>query len=194
MKLEEIAEFTLGAFASRLETTAHHPSAVKVKPLSLREFNDTLGVKYRISTNKSLMIYIPIEKLDPELFTDTTSLILHTQAQKVVLLPEKYRGLLLTNNFLKIHLHESVDRAFFEWYFNEHPYIQKQLAVMSEGSAVSLLKLSHLKDLRVELPTLDKQKIIGRIAQLKRRKEALQLERIELQHQLIQQQLIDSMK
>lgn len=194
MKLEEIAEFTQGAFATRLESSAKNVQTVKVKPLSLKEFNETLGISYRFSNEKSLDITMAKEKLDAQLLTDTTSLVLHTQAKKVALLPEKYSGLLLTNNFLKIRLHETVDLAFFEWYFNEHPDIHKQLAVMSEGSSVTLLKLSHLKELGIELPTLEKQKIIGRIAQLKRRKEVLQLERIELQHQLIQQQLIESME
>ncbi|MEK5081112.1 restriction endonuclease subunit S [Solibacillus sp. FSL W7-1436] len=194
MRLEQIAEFTQGAFATRLESSANNVQTVKVKPLSLKEFNETLGISYRFSNEKSLDITMAKEKLDAQLLTDTTSLVLHTQAKKVALLPEKYSGLLLTNNFLKIRLHETVDLAFFEWYFNEHPDIHKQLSVMSEGSSVTLLKLSHLKELGIELPTLEKQKIIGRIAQLKRRKEVLQLERIELQHQLIQQQLIKSMK
>lgn len=193
MKLEQIAEFTQGAFATRLETTAKDIPTVKVKQLSLKEFNETLGISYRFSNEQSLKITMAKDKLDAQLLTDTTSLVLHTQAKKVALLPEKYSGLLLTNNFLKIRLHESVDLAFFEWYFNEHPDIQKQLAVMSEGSSVTLLKLSHLKELTIELPPLEKQKIIGRIAQLKRRKEVLQLERIELERQLIQQQLINSM-
>lgn len=194
MKLDQIAEFTQGAFATRLETTAKDIPTIKVKPLSLKEFNETLGISYRFSNEKTLDITMAKEKLDAQLLTDTTSLVLHTQAKKVALLPEKYSGLLLTNNFLKLRLHETVDLAFFEWYFNEHPDIHKQLTVMSEGSSVTLLKLSHLKELGIELPTLEKQKIIGRIAQLKRRKEVLQLERIKLQHQLIQQQLIESMK
>ncbi|MFJ5791032.1 restriction endonuclease subunit S [Lysinibacillus sp. NPDC093197] len=194
MKLEQIAEFTQGAFATRLETTEKNIPTVEVKPLSLKEFNETLGVSYRISNEKKLAIRIPKEKLDARLLTDTQSLVLHTQAEKVVLLPEKYSGLLLTNNFLKIKLHDSVDLAFFEWYFNEHPAIQKQLSVLSEGSSVSMLKLLRLKDLNVELPDLEKQKVIGRIAQLKKQKEALQLERIELQRQFILGQLMKSME
>lgn len=193
MKLEEIADFTLGAFATRLETTATDASTVKVKPLSLKEFNETLGVTYRISNDKNVAISIPKAKLDAQILTDTRSLVLHTQAQKVVLLPEKFSGLLLTNNFLKIRLHESVDLAFFEWYFNEHPSIQKQLAVMSEGSVVASLKLSHLKDLDITLPPLEQQQKMGRIAQLNKRKEALQMEQIELQRVYVQQQLIKSM-
>ena len=189
MKLENIADFTLGAFATRLEAISKE-LAVKVKALSLKEFNETLGISYRISNEKNVEITVSKEKLDAQLLTDTESLVLHTQAKKVVLLPEKYSGLLLTNNYMKIHLHQSVDLAFFEWYFNEHPSIQKQLAIMSEGSVVSSLKLSHLKELEIELPPLEKQKIIGRIAQLKRHKKALQTERIELEQLFVQQQLI----
>lgn len=189
MKLENIADFTLGAFATRLEAT-NSESVINVKTLSLKEFNETLGISYRISNEKNIAIAVSKEKLDPHLLTDTESLVLHTQAKKVVLLPEKYSGLLLTNNFMKFHLDESVDLAFFEWYFNEHPSIQKQLVIMSEGSVVSSLKLSHLKELEIELPPLEEQKIIGRIAQLKRRKEALQTERMELEHIFIQQQLV----
>lgn len=193
MKLENIADFTLGAFATRLETT-NKDLAVKVKALSLKEFNETLGISYRISNEKNIEMTVSKEKLDAQLLTDSTSLVLHTQAKKVVLLPEKYNGLLLTNNYMKINLHESVDLAFFEWYFNEHPAIQKQLAVMSEGSAVSLLKLSYLKELEIELPPLEKQQVIGRIAQLTRRKKALQVERMDLEQNFVQQQLVNYIK
>lgn len=190
MKLEEIAEFTMGAFTNRLETLLTDDSTVVLNLLSLKEFNETLGISYRISSTKKLKLRVLKSKVDPDFLTDSQNLILHTQAQKVTLLPEKYSGLLLTNNFMKIKLSKEVDVAFFEWYFNEHPDVQKQLAFLGEGSAVPLLKLSHLKDLEVNLPSLEKQKIIGRIAQLKRYREILQTERMDLQRQFIQQQLI----
>nr|WP_241743523.1 restriction endonuclease subunit S [Bacillus safensis] len=128
----------------------------------------------------------------PQLLTDTNSLILHAHTQKVALLPDKYSGLLLTNNFIKIQLTSNVDPAFFEWYFNEHPSIQKQLSVLSEGTVVSLLKLSHLKDLEIDLPPIQQQIIIGKVAKLKRRKELLMAEKTELQQLYIQQKLIQS--
>lgn len=99
---------------------------------------------------------------------------------------------MLTNNFIKIELTSDVDAAFFEWYFNEYPSIRKQLSVLSEGTVISLLKLSHLKDLEIDLPPIRKQIIIGKIAQLKKRKESLMTEKRELQQQYIQQRLIQS--
>jgi restriction endonuclease S subunit len=192
MKLNEIAEFTQGAFTNRIETISSDIETSKVKPLSLKEFNETLGLAYRISNEKNVEITVPKEKLVPQLLTDTNSLILHTHTQKIALLPEKYSGLLLTNNFIKIQLTKDVGIAFFEWYFNEHPSIRKQLAVLSERTVISLLKLSHLKDLEIDLPPIQKQIIIGKIAQLKKRKESLMAKKVELQQLYIQQKLIQS--
>ncbi|WP_110929916.1 restriction endonuclease subunit S [Paenibacillus bouchesdurhonensis] len=192
MKLYEIAKFTQGAFTNRVETLSSNVEITKVKPLSLKEFNETLGLAYRISNEKNVEITVPKEKLIPQLLTDTNSLILHTHTQKVALLPKKYSGLLLTNNFIKIKLVTNIDESFFEWYFNEHPAIQKQLAVLSEGTSFSLLKLSHLKDIEIDLPPTQQQIIIGKIVQLKKRKESLMAEKGELQQLYIQQRLIQS--
>ncbi|HGH7179273.1 TPA: restriction endonuclease subunit S [Bacillus luti] len=192
MKLNQIAQFTQGAFANRLETFSNNIETTKVRLLSLKQFNETLGLTYRISNEKSAEITVPKEKLTPQLLTDTNSLILHTHTQKVALLPDKYSGLLLTNNFIKIQMTGNVDAAFFEWYFNEHPSIQKQLSVLSEGTVISLLKLSHLKDLEIDLPPIQKQITIGKIAQLKKLQESLIAEKRELQQVYIQQRLIQS--
>ncbi|SDZ59838.1 Type I restriction modification DNA specificity domain-containing protein [Evansella caseinilytica] len=192
MKLYRLANFTQGAFTNRLETSSSDVETSKVKPLSLKEFNETLGLAYRISNEKNMEITVPKEKLVPQLLTDTFSLILHTHTQKVALLPEKYSGLLLTNNFIKIELTSGVDADFFQWYFNEHPSIQKQLSVLSEGTVISLLKLSHLKDLDIDLPPIEKQIIIGKIAKLKKRKKILMAEKLELHQRYIQQKLIKS--
>lgn len=192
MKLYEIAEFTQGAFTNRLENTTSEDELSKVKPLSLKEFNETLGLTYRMSKERNPEISVPKEKLSPHLLTDTNSIILHIHTQKIALLPEKFTGLLITNNFIKIQLTKYVDEAFFEWYFNEHPSIQKQLAVLCEGTFNSSLKLSHLKDLEVDLPPLEQQITIGKVAQLKKKKKSLLAEKSKLQQLYIQQILIQS--
>jgi restriction endonuclease S subunit len=192
VKLYEVAEFTQGAFINRLENITSEDELSKVKPLSLKEFNETLGLTYRMSKERNAEISVPKEKLGPHLLTDTNSIILHTHTQKIAMLPEKFTGLLITNNFIKIQLTNYVDEAFFEWYFNEHPFIQKQLAVLCEGIFNSSLKLSHLKDLEVDLPPLQQQIAIGKVAQLKKKKKALLAEKSKLQQLYIQQKLIQS--
>jgi restriction endonuclease S subunit len=192
VKLNEIAEFTQGAFINRLETLSSEVETSKVKPLSLKEFNETLGLEYRISNEKNAFITVPKEKLTPLLLTNTNSTILHIHTQKIAWLPEKFSGLLISNNFIKIQLSSNVDHAFFEWYFNEHPSIQKQLGVLSEGTFNSSLKLSNLKDLEIDLPAFHQQIAIGKIAQLRKRKKSLMDEKSKLQQLYIHQKLIQS--
>ncbi|MGR6005540.1 hypothetical protein ACT7CR_05535 [Bacillus paranthracis] len=77
-----------------------------------------------------------------------------------------------------------------EWLFNEHPSIQKQIALFTEGSIISSLKLSNVKEIELVLPTIEKQRKLGQIAQLKKKKSALlkekdTLEQFFLRHQMV---------
>ncbi|PDZ08604.1 restriction endonuclease subunit S [Bacillus pseudomycoides] len=191
MKLRECADVTQGVFTNRVETSNLSEDSVQMQLVTLKEFNHLLGIDYRISQEKDRSIYMNKEKIKQEVLTDTESLVLHTLTQKVVWFPPQYQGLLLTNNFMKISFFEKVDVHFMEWLFNEHPSIQKQIALLTEGSIISSLKLSNVKEIEFVLPSVEKQKILGKIAQLKKRKTALlkekdRLEQLFLHHQMVE--------
>ena len=57
---------------------------------------------------------------------------------------------------------EEVDVHFMEWLFNEHPSIQKQIALFTEGSIISSLKLSNVKEIEFVLPNIGQQQILGK--------------------------------
>ncbi|RPK03104.1 restriction endonuclease subunit S [Priestia endophytica] len=194
MKLSEYADVTQGAFINRIETSKLNEDSLEVQLLTLKEFNKTLGLDYRISKDKDYSVFVKREKITRELKTDTNSLVMHTLSQKVALLPERYSGLVLTNNFVKITFKNQVDLHFMEWIINEHPTVQKQIMLFSQGSIISSLKLSNIKDIKLDLPTYEKQKIIGKIAVLKRRKEQLLKEKNELEQQLLHQKLVNCTK
>ncbi|SDE79205.1 hypothetical protein SAMN04487777_12721 [Priestia aryabhattai B8W22] len=194
MKLSNCAIVTQGAFINRIETSNLNEDSLQVQLLTLKEFNDTLGLDYRISKDKDYTVFVRREKLTSELQTDTNSLVMHTLSQKVALLPEKYSGLVLTNNFVKITFKNKVDLHFIEWLINEHPTVQKQIALFSQGSIISSLKLSDIKDIDLTLPSYKKQKLLGKIAVLKRKKEQLLKEKNILEQQLIHQKLVNCTK
>src|SRR5699024_4596038 len=98
-----------------------------------------------------------------DILIDDKSLVLHTLTQKVVWFPPEYAGLLLTNNFMKIKPSREVDVHFLEWLLNEHPDIQKQISIFKEGSIISSLKLSNVKELEITLPPLSQQQRLGQI-------------------------------
>ncbi|WP_254068440.1 restriction endonuclease subunit S [Brevibacillus sp. 7WMA2] len=190
MKLRECAEVTQGVFTNRIETSNLNEDSVQLQLVTLKEFNHLLGTDYRISQEKDCSIYVKKEKIKQEVLTDTKSLVLHTLTQKVVWFPPEYQGLLLTNNFMKIGFSEEVDVHFMEWLFNEHPSIQKQIVLFTEGSIISSLKLSNVKEIELVLPTIEKQRKLGQIAQLKKKKSALlkekdTLEQLFLHHQMV---------
>ncbi|PTC13851.1 restriction endonuclease subunit S domain-containing protein [Bacillus wiedmannii] len=191
MKLGDCANAIQGTFINRIQTSKLNEESETVHLLTLKEFNETLGLSYRISQDKNTGVYVHKDKLPKELFTDSNSLVMHTLSQKVAFLPEKYSGLLLTNNFVKIVFTEPVDLYFMEWYLNEHPTIQKQIVLFSEGSVISSLKLSHIKDIEVLLPPYEEQKQMGKITILKKKKEQLLKEKMQLEQQVIHQQLVN---
>ncbi|MCM3737003.1 restriction endonuclease subunit S [Bacillus cytotoxicus] len=191
MRLGDCANVTQGAFINRIQTSKLNEDRETVHLLTLKEFNETLGLSYRISQDKNTEVYVRKGKLVKELLTDSNSLVMHTLSQKVAFLPKKYSGLLLTNNFVKVVFTETVDLCFMEWYLNEHPTIQKQIALFSEGSVISSLKLSHIKDIEVLLPPYKKQKQIGKITILKKKKAQLLKEKMQLEQQVIHQQLVN---
>ncbi len=190
MKLRECADVTQGVFTNRVEISNLSEDSVQMQLVTLKEFNHLLGVDYRISQEKDQSIYVNKEKIKQEVLTDTESLVLHTLTQKVVWFPPQYQGLLLTNNFMKISFFEKVDVHFMEWLFNEHPSIQKQIALFTEGSIISSLKLSNVKEIEFVLPNVEKQKILGKIAQLKKRKTALLKEKDRLEQLLLHHQMV----
>jgi len=191
MKLRECADVTQGVFTNRVETSNLSEDSVQMHLVTLKEFNHLLGIDYRISQEKDRSIYVNKEKIKQEVLTDTESLVLHTLTQKVVWFPPQYHGLLLTNNFMKISFFEKVDVHFMEWLFNEHPSIQKQIALFTEGSIISSLKLSNVKEIEFVLPNVEKQKILGKIAQLKKRKTALLKEKDRLEQLLLHHQMVE---
>lgn len=191
MKLGDCANVIQGTFINRIQTSKLSEDGETVHLLTLKEFNETLGLSYRISQEKNTEIYVRKDKFAKELLTDSNSLVMHTLSQKVAFLSKKHSGLLLTNNFVKIIFTETVDLCFMEWYLNEHPTIQKQIALFSEGSVISSLKLSHIKDIEVLLPPYEQQKQIGKITTLKKKKAQLLKEKMQLEQQAIHQQLMN---
>lgn len=191
MKLKECADVTQGVFTNRVEISNLSEKSVQMQLVTLKEFNHLLGIDYRISQEKDRSIYMNKEKIKQEVLTDTESLVLHTLTQKVAWFPPQYQGLLLTNNFMKISFFEKVDVHFMEWLFNEHPSIQKQIALFTEGSIISSLKLSNVKEIEFVLPNVEKQKILGKIAQLKKRKTALLKEKDRLEQLILHHQMVE---
>jgi restriction endonuclease S subunit len=194
IKLQDMALITQGANVSRLETSKEDSYSIKVDILTLKEFNETLGLSYRMTQEKSQSVYIKEDKLKDQLLTKENRLIVHLLSQKAAFLPKQYSGRLIPSNFVALDFNESMDTKFMEWYFNEHPSVRRQIMLGTQGSIVSTLSLATLRELEISMPPLSVQQKIGIITILYHRKKQLIEERMNLEESLIHQKIMETLE
>lgn len=185
MKLQEIASVIQGVNVTRVETSAKKKDAKNVGVLTLKEFNESMGIPYRLEQGKDSKIWIEGAQLEKIRFTEENMVVVHLLSQRAATIPLIYEKLLVPSNFVIIDFHQQVDSKFIEWYFNEHIEVKKQLKLATQGSSVSALSIGMLREIEVLLPPIELQARVGRIVQAIQQKKKLVEERIELEDQYI---------
>jgi len=95
--------------------------------------------------------------------TYTGDIIVSFVGTKATVATEANQGKLLNQNFAKVMIDESlIDPYYFCYIFNESNQIRKQKVVLMQGTNLPKMTPAILKDLHVNLPTLQKQSFIGR--------------------------------
>lgn len=194
MKLKDIANVVQGVNFARVETNETDPNAIEQKLLTLREFNETIGLPYRLGQDKKTSIWVPKEKCEKLTFTKEGVVIIHLLSQTAAMIPKKYEGILIPSNFVLLEFYQQVDAKFMEWYFNEHPLIRRQLMISTQGTSVSALSINMLREMEVSLPPLETQKVIGKMTGIFKKKKKLMQERMHLEERLIHYQILDKME
>lgn len=96
----------------------------------------------------------------------TGDCIVSLTRSQAVIVSEHSNGKYISSNFVKcIFLSEDIDPWYFCYLINEDTDIAKQIKKMQQASNgfVSKLSIASISDLLVVLPSLDKQKNIGRL-------------------------------
>ncbi|MEW9503208.1 restriction endonuclease subunit S [Jeotgalibacillus marinus] len=194
INLQEIATVVQGTNFSRVETNKDHVDAKEVKLLTLREFNQTLGLPYRLGEDKKTSIWVQKDKLHKLTFTTEDRLVVHLLSQKAAVLPKQYEGLLIPSNFVVLDFHQPIDAKFMEWYFNEHPFIRRQLLLSTQGAIVSSLSIKMLREIEVSLPPVETQVLMGAITHTFKKKKTFIQERMNLEEQLIHHKIMEKME
>lgn len=189
IQLQEIASVVQGVNSARVETAENALNAKLVKILTLKEFNEAMGLPYRLAQDKKTSIWIEEERLDKLRFTEENMIVVHLLSQRVASIPGIYIGLLIPSNFVVIDFHAPIDAKFIEWYFNEHEDVRRQFKLATQGSSVSSLSINMLREMNVSLPPLQLQNKIGRIIQAIQQKKKLVEERMELEDKYIHELL-----
>ena len=95
------------------------------------------------------------------------------------------QGKIINQNFAKLIIeHDHLDSSYLCYALNESYSMKKQMAISMQGSTVPKLTPAILKELEINLPTLEKQRTIGKAYFCLRKRQALAKKQSELEEEL----------
>lgn len=95
------------------------------------------------------------------------------------------KGKIINQNFAKLIIeHDYLDSRYLCYALNESNSMKKQMAISMQGSTVPKLTPSILKELEINLPPIEKQRMIGNAYFILRKRQALAKKQAELEEYL----------
>lgn len=191
MILEEIADITQGSILTRIKDT----SGTMFKAFTMQQLSyyinasDAPGLLNNIMVNNDKIGNLCIAK--------ENDILVGLASGKAMKVSKKDDGYVVLSNFIRIRLKniEKFDPDFICWIFNENLDTQKYFASQTQGSArVSIIPLSFIKCLNVDLIPFEQQKKIGKIYQLQREKIKIVLKKQKIESAIIKKELFEIYK
>ncbi|WP_061810465.1 restriction endonuclease subunit S [Rossellomorea vietnamensis] len=106
-------------------------------------------------------------------------------SSKAGIVSDVNQGKIINQNFAKLMIeHDGLDSSYLCYALNESHSMKKQMAISMQGSTVPKLTPSILKELEIKLPTLKKQRTIGKAYFYLRKQQALAKQQAKLEEQL----------
>lgn len=99
---------------------------------------------------------------------------------KIAVISEEVKNVILSQNFNSIHLNEKIDPTWLKM-FLESPVGQYQLELNAAGSVVKLLQTADIKELKIPVKSLEKQKEIISIYKKETKKTQNEIEKLQIQ-------------
>ncbi|WP_433945490.1 restriction endonuclease subunit M [Paenibacillus sp. SN-8-1] len=109
---------------------------------------------------------------------------------KSTIVSEKHRGYLYTQNYVKLVTGNKIDPKYLVFLLNEEQSIKRQFQMGLQGSQVLKYTLKQVKELELpSLPTMDRQRMIGKLYFNQLRLEALRIRAARLENTIITEKL-----
>lgn len=106
-------------------------------------------------------------------------------SSKAGIVSDLNQGKIINQNFAKLIIeHDQLDSSYLCYALNESYSMKKQMAISMQGSTVPKLTPAILKELEIKLPSIEKQRTIGKAYFFLRKRHALAKKQAELEEQL----------
>lgn len=175
MKLEELVNVRVGTNITRIKELDNH----SVETYSYDDLTDDLDGLYLDS--QSLLKDENMDQDDVHL-SKYGDIVFSFISSKAGIVSERNAGKVINQNFAKLIIEDNhLDPAYLCYSLNESPSIKKQMAISMQGSTIRKLTPATLKVLEMDLPTLEKQQMIGKAYLLSKKRVALARKEAEME-------------
>ena len=183
MKIEDIGDVTVGVILSRIKAKPGE-EYIKYPVFTIQDLNKETG-DYDVKEDVNKVELNPV-KYNCELLSRKDMIVIGITSYKAFVIDENYTGRVIPSYFAIVDLDkERIDPYYFTWYFNEGDSIKRQLKVAKQGSSLMALSVQMLRELEIDLPSMEIQKKIGKVYYLRKLKEKKVYEKGILERNLI---------
>lgn len=193
LKLEKLGKVNHGLTISRI-TAKPDELQEDISLFTIQDLNIETG-NYDLKSEDKV-VSVSKENFDKNLLSEENMVVIGLTVHKAYVIEGHHVGKIIPSNFAYMYLNEKeIDLNYFVWYFNEYPNIKKQLQVASQGSmGIMAISVQMLRELEIELPDIEIQRKIGKVYDLRRKKEKLLHEKNILEKDLYKQIMINKLK
>ncbi len=173
-KLSEIAEVVQGNILTRIKPNSQFDETVELDSISMQELSYIVGIS-NVSDNHG-KIKILKNKKDSCVLTRQKDIVVGLSSKKAFVVEEHRSNCLVLSNFALVRINDLnvLDPYYFCWLLNDDLQFHKYIDQKTQGSAnVIILSINNLKDIELELPNIDKQRLIGKIYELGRLRDRI---------------------
>lgn len=167
MELQYLSSIIQGNIPTRIEVAIGQ----SIETITMQELNYIANVSDDVPVEK--YITVQGEKLETYSLTKEYDVVVGLSSGKAIVIESKRANKLILSNLAIIRIKDigNVDPYYLCWYINNNKAAIKK---MQQGnSAVSIIPLSMLKSFEVTLLSIENQRLIGKISELKRQRDRL---------------------
>jgi len=193
LNLEKLGKVNHGLTTSRI-TAKPDEQQEEIPLFTIQDLNIEMGSYDLKSEGKT--ITVSKNNFDKNLLSRENAIVVGLTVHRACVIEKHHVGKIIPSNFAYMYLDESkIDSNYFTWYFNEHPNIKRQLQIAMQGAmGIKALSVQMLRELEIELPSIEIQRKLGKIYELRRRKEKALYEKNALEKDLYKQIMINKLK
>lgn len=178
MKLEDIVTVKIGRNLSR----GNEKNDLTLVAYSYEDLIIDLDGSF---LDSQLNSYCGNSKQDDGYLSNTGDVVFSFVSSIAGIVSDLNKGKIINQNFAKLIIdYDQLDSSYLCYALNESYSIKRQMAIFMQGSTVPKLTPAILKELEIELPSIEKQQTIGKAYLSLRKRQALVKKQAELEEQL----------